>query len=447
MNTTLAKFQQQLAARIGRRFHYGWLALVVTFLVLLAAAGSRATPGVLMLPLEHEFGWSRATISLAISINIALYGLAGPFSAAAMQRFGVRPTVLGALAVLGGGVALTSLMTAPWQMVLLWGVVVGSSTGVLALTLSATIVGRWFVQHRGLAMGILTASTATGQLVFLPMLAAIAEHHGWRPVVLVVAAALFLVWPLVMFLLPEHPAQLTLRPIGAADSTPIVAPAASGNPIVTAFSTLSQAARHRDFWLLFFSFFICGASTNGYIGTHFIAMCADHGFSEVHGASILASMGVLDLFGTTLSGWLSDRFNSRVLLFWYYGLRGLSLIYLPYAFGFDFFGLPVFALFYGLDWIATVPPTVRLANDVFGPRAAPVVFGWVVAGHQLGAATAVLGAGLMRASLGNYTLASMISGGLCLIASFLVLRIHRGAPVNLTLPGSAVPSAAGTSGR
>ncbi len=426
MHFTLAAVRQRLALRVAPRFHYGWLTLAVTFLVLLAAAGTRATPGVLMLPLEHQFGWSRATISLAISVNIALYGLTGPFSAAAMQRFGVRPTVLGALAVLAGGVALSSLMQAPWQMVLVWGILVGSSTGVLAMTLSATIVSRWFVQHRGLAMGILTASTATGQLVFLPMLAALAEHFGWRMVVWVVAAAALLAWPLVLFLMPESPAQLGIRPIGADPETPIAAPISSGNPIKIAFSTLYQAAGHRDFWLLFFSFFICGASTNGYIGTHFIAMCADHGMSEVRGASMLAAMGVLDLFGTTFSGWLSDRFNSRFLLFWYYGLRGLSLIYLPYAFGIDFFGLPVFALFYGLDWIATVPPTVRLTNDVFGPKAAPIVFGWVVAGHQLGAATAVLGAGMLRASLGNYTLSSMISGGLCVIAAIFVLRIHRG---------------------
>ena len=426
MNSALTVWRQRLALRVGPHFHYGWLTLAVTFLVLLAAAGTRATPGVLMLPLEHQFGWSRSTISLAISINIALYGLTGPFSAAAMQRFGVRPTVLGALAALAAGVALSALMQSPTQMILIWGVLVGSSTGVLAMTLSATIVGRWFVKHRGLAMGILTASTATGQLVFLPMLAAVVEHFGWRMVVLIVAGAALLIWPLVLFLMPESPAQMQLRPIGAHPDAPLTDPAPSGNPITIAFSTLFQAARRRDFWLLFFSFFICGASTNGYIGTHFIAMCADHGMTEVHGASMLAAMGVLDLFGTTLSGWLSDRFNSRVLLFWYYGLRGLSLIYLPYAFGFDFFGLPVFALFYGLDWIATVPPTVRLANDVFGAKAAPVVFGWIVAGHQLGAATAVLGAGMMRPSLGNYTLASMISGGLCLIAAVIVLRIHRG---------------------
>ncbi|WDD96192.1 MFS transporter [Burkholderia sp. FERM BP-3421] len=416
------------ATRIGGRFHYGWLAAAVVFLVLLAAAGTRATPSVLMVPLERELGWSRATISLAISVNIALYGLTGPFAAAAMQRFGVRPTILSALTVMGAGVALSSLMTATWQMVLIWGVMVGGATGVAALTLSATFVTRWFSARRGLVMGLLTASSATGQLVFLPMLAAVAQRHGWRPVVLVVALAVALVVPLVAFLLPERPADLRLRPYGEPADAPVVPEGPKQNPLAVAFGTLFSAARTRDFWLLFFSFFICGASTNGYVGTHLIAMCSDYGMSEVQGASLLAAMGVFDLVGTTLSGWLSDRYDSRVLLFWYYGLRGLSLIYLPHAFGIDFFGLPLFAVFYGLDWIATVPPTVRLATDVYGKAAAPVVFGWIVAGHQLGAAFAALGAGLLRASLGTYTLASMISGGLCIVGAVIVLRIKRGAP-------------------
>jgi predicted MFS family arabinose efflux permease len=421
---------------IGGRFHYGWLVAAVVFMVLLASAGTRATPSVMMVPLEHEFGWSRTTISLAISVNIALYGLAGPFAAAAMQRFGVRPTLLSALGMMAGGVALSSLMTVPWQMVLIWGVMVGGATGVAALTLSATIVNRWFTERRGLVMGMLTASSATGQLVFLPMLAAIAEHHGWRPVVLIVALVAAVVLPLVAFLLPERPADLSLRPYGEAADAPRVAAAAAQNPLALAFGTLLSASKTRDFWLLFFSFFICGASTNGYVGTHLIAMCGDYGMTQVQGASLLAAMGIFDLFGTTLSGWLSDRFNSRVLLFWYYGLRGLSLIYLPHAFGIDFFGLPLFAVFYGLDWIATVPPTVRLANDVYGKDAAPVVFGWVVAGHQLGAAFAAFGAGLLRASLGTYTVASMISGGLCVVAALLVLRINRSEAVR----GVAAPS-------
>jgi predicted MFS family arabinose efflux permease len=397
----------------------------VVFFVLLAAAGTRATPSVMMLPLERQFGWSRSTISLAISINLALYGLAGPFAAAAMQRFGVRPTLLAALATLAAGVGLSSMMTAPWQMVLVWGVMVGSATGVAALTLSATVVNRWFTTHRGLAMGILTASSATGQLVFLPFLAAISEHYGWRPVVIVVAVAAAVVLPLVALLLPERPADLALRPLGETVEHPPVSPTAGKNPIKVAFGTLASASKTRDFWLLFFSFFVCGASTNGYVGTHLIAMCADYGMTQVQGATLLAAMGIFDLFGTTLSGWLSDRFNSRILLFWYYGLRGLSLIYLPYAFGIDFFGLPVFAVFYGLDWIATVPPTVRLANDVYGRESAPIVFGWVVAGHQLGAAFAALGAGMLRSSLGSYTVATMISGGLCIVAAVMVLRINR----------------------
>ncbi|MCX4165824.1 MULTISPECIES: MFS transporter [Paraburkholderia] len=413
------------ARRIGGRFHYGWLTVAVVFLVLLAAAGTRATPSVMMVPLEHQFGWSRATISLAISVNIALYGLMGPFAAAAMQRFGIRPTVLVALSTMAAGVALSSLMTAPWQMILIWGVMVGGATGVAALSLSATVVNRWFTTHRGLVMGILTASSATGQLVFLPLLASIAEHHGWRQVVWVVAGAAAVVLPLVAFLLPERPDSVSQRPYGEAPGAVVATRIETKNPLQIAFGTLASASKTRDFWLLFFSFFICGASTNGYIGTHLIAMCGDYGMTEVQGASLLAAMGIFDLFGTTLSGWLSDRFNSRVLLFWYYGLRGLSLMYLPHAFGIDFYGLPIFALFYGLDWIATVPPTVRLATDVYGKEAAPVVFGWIVAGHQLGAAFAALGAGMLRSSLGTYTVASMISGGLCLVASVLVLRINR----------------------
>ncbi len=415
-----------IAALARGRFHYGWVAAGVVFLILLASAGTRATPSVLMVPLEHELGWSRAAISLAISINIALYGLAGPFAAAAMQRFGVRPTILVALVTMGAGVALSSMMTQTWQMMLVWGLMVGSATGVAALTLSATFVNRWFVKRRGLVMGMLTASSATGQLVFLPMLAAIAQTHGWRPVVLVVALALAIVIPLVIFLLPERPADAQLRPYGEPEDAPRAADGARQNPLAVAFETLFAAARKRDFWLLFFSFFICGASTNGYIGSHLIAMCSDYGMTEVQGASLLATMGVFDLIGTTASGWLSDRYDSRNLLFWYYGLRGLSLIYLPHAFGIDFFGLPLFAVFYGLDWIATVPPTVRLATDIWGKDKAPIVFGWIVAGHQLGAAFATLGAGLLRASLGTYTLASMISGGLCLVGALIVLRVKRG---------------------
>ena len=418
---------QTLANWARSRFHYGWIAIGVTFLVMLITAGTRATPSVMMVPLEHEFGWSRATVSLALSVNLALFGLMGPFAAAAMLRFGLRRTVMSALTILAVFVGLSSMMQSTWQMQLIWGLIVGCATGATSMTLGASVVNRWFVERRGLAMGILTASSATGQLVFLPLLAAITEHQGWRPVVLVVAVAAAVVLPLVAWLLPERPASVGLRPLGEPADAPVTPPSTQ-NPIAIAFGALAKASKSRDFWLLFFSFFVCGASTNGYIGTHFIAMCGDYGLTPVRGASILAAMGIFDLFGTTLSGWLSDRFNARVLLFWYYGLRGLALIYLPYAFGIDFFGLPVFAMFYGLDWVATVPPTVRLTTDRFGSREAPIVFGWIVAGHQLGAAFAALGAGLLRNSLGSYTIATMISGGLCIVSALVVLRINRRQP-------------------
>lgn len=411
--------------RLNGRFHYAWIAIAVTFLIMLITAGTRSTPSVMMMALETDFGWDRATISLALSINLALFGLMGPFAAAAMERFGLRRTVLTALSILGLAVGASALMRSSFEMTLLWGFIVGCATGATAMTLGATIVSRWFKERRGLAMGILTASAATGQLIFLPLLAAIVEQHGWRPVVLTVAAGIAVVLALAFLLLPERPAELGLPLYGEPVDAPPTPREPHRSPIRMAFGALAKAVKVWDFWLLFFSFFVCGASTNGYIGTHFIAMCGDYGLDPLKGASILAAMGVLDLFGTTFSGWLSDRFNNRVLLFWYYGLRGLALIYLPWAFGLSYFGLPIFALFYGLDWVATVPPTVRLTTDAFGPHEAPIVFGWIVAGHQLGAAFAALLGGLLRNSLGTYTVATMISGGLCLVAALLVLRINR----------------------
>ena len=414
-----------IASWTKHRFHYAWMVIAVTFLIMLVTAGIRATPSVMMVPLEQGFGWSRTTISMALAINLALFGLMGPFAAAAMQRFGTRRTVLAALTVLAIAVALSGRMHAAWQMVLIWGVLVGSATGATSTTLGAVVVNRWFSQHRGLAMGILTASSATGQLAFLPLMAWVAEHRGWQTLVLLVALAAAIVLPIVALLLPEKPSAIGLRRLGEADDAAADAAQSNANPIIIAFTALKKASTFGDFWLLFFTFFICGASTNGYIGTHFIAMCGDYGLSEVRGAGMLAVMGVCDLVGTTLSGWLSDRFNNRVLLFWYYGLRGMALMFLPFAFGFQYPGLALFGLFYGLDWVATVPPTVRITSDVFGSRDAPVVFGWVVAGHQLGAAFAALGAGVLRSSLGTYTAATMISGGLCVIGALLILRVNR----------------------
>lgn len=416
--------------RLAPRIHYGWVMIAVTFLILLAGAGIRATPGVMIQPLEQTFGWSTAQISAAISLNLVLYGLIGPFAAALMQTIGVRRVAMIALVLLASGALLSLGMRSPTQLVLTWGLLVGTGSGMAALTLGATIANRWFIAHRGVAMGLMTASSATGQLVFLPLMAALVTAYGWKAAAITSGLGAVIVLPLAFFFLRETPASIGLAPVGghlpAGGAVPPAAPVV-GNPFANAINALREGVRSKAFWLLFASFFICGASTNGFIGTHFISMCADHGISAVHGASLLAAMGMFDLVGTTASGWLSDRFDNRRLLFWYYGLRGLSLLFLPYAFGFDFYGLPVFAVFYGLDWIATVPPTVRLATDAFGRDKAPIIFGWIVAGHQLGAAFATLGAGMMRATLGNYQMATMMSGALCVIGAVLVLRIRKRA--------------------
>ncbi|RKH35940.1 MFS transporter [Corallococcus praedator] len=407
------------------RLHYAWVVAATIFVVLLCAAGVRATPSVFIVPLEREFGWSRALVSSAVSVNLVLYGLVGPFAAALMQKFGIRRTTLVSLCIIAVGVALTNFIHAPWQLVLFWGVLVGLGTGTTAMVLGATVVQRWFVTRRGLVMGLLTASTATGQLVFLPLLAMLVEHHGWRAVSFTVAGVVAVIIPLVALFVRDRPEDLGLKPFGAApDAEP--AKVSTVNPLANALGALGRASRHRDFWLLAGSFFICGATTNGLVGTHLIPACMDHGIPEVRAAGLLALMGIFDLVGTTASGWMSDRFDNRWLLFWYYGLRGIALLYLPSAFEMSLFGLPLFAVFYGLDWIATVPPTVRLTTQTVGAEDGPIAFGWVVAAHQIGAGLGALGAGVIRTSLETYTPAWVVAGVICLGAALVVLRIGRG---------------------
>jgi MFS family permease len=404
------------------RIHPAWRVGGATFLVLLVAAAIRATASVLIVPFEREFGWSRATISAAISVNLLLYGLMGPFCAAIAGRIGVRRTMAIAMSILAAALLLATAIAAPWHLVVLWGFLVGTGTGMVALVLGAVVVTRWFSKRRGLVMGALTASTATGQLIFLPLLARVAETDGWRWAVRIVALAAVAAVVVAVLLVRESPAELGVTPYGATEQP---APARrDGNPAQVAVRTLFRAARKEDFWLLAGTFFICGASTNGLVGTHLIPACVDHGIPEVRAAGLLATMGLFDLVGTTLSGWLTDRWDSRKLLFAYYGLRGLSLIFLPQALTAGS-GLLVFAVFYGLDWIATVPPTLRLATEAFGKEDGPVVFGWVVAAHQVGAGVAALGAGLIRTVLGDYQVAFLISGTLCLVAALLSLGVGR----------------------
>jgi len=411
------------------RPHYAWLIVAVTFLTLLTTAGIRSTPGILIVPLEHEFGWSRASISVAVSVNLLLYGLMGPFAAAFFDKIGVRRTMAIALTLLAMGVSATTFMTRPWHMVLIWGVVVGCGAGMTAYSLSATVVTRWFSKSQGTVMGVLTASSATGQLLFLPILATLAQNHGWRVAALTTAGAALVVLPLVLFFMRNYPESVGLRPFGASpDAVRQRAPLDDRpkiSPFQVAVSGLQRGVHSTDFWLLAGSFFICGASTNGLIGTHLIPACVDHGIPEVRAAGMLALMGVLDLFGTTLSGWLSDRYNSRYLLCCYYGLRGLSLMGLPFALGGPEWGLSAFAVFYGLDWIATVPPTVRLTAEAFGRENVGVMFGWIFASHQVGAALAATFAGVVRTYLGDYMVAFLLSGTICLLAAGLVLRINK----------------------
>ncbi|HEY8193688.1 MAG TPA: MFS transporter [Hyphomicrobium sp.] len=415
-----------LAAPLARRnIHYGWVVAAVTFLTMLVTAGAVGAPGVFIVPLEHEFGWNASEISSALAVRFVLYGLMGPFTAVLMNRFGVRRIVLAALVIIASTLLASLAMTQVWQLVLLWGIGVGIGTGLTAMVLAATVATRWFSERRGLVVGMLSASTATGQLIFLPLLAKLTALYGWRLSLCFVCAMLTLAAVLVLLLMRNRPSDMGLAPYGATEIVPPPTETGGlGALLLSPILVLKDAAQNSAFWVLFATFFICGLSTNGLIQTHFIALCGDFGLAPVKAAGVLAMMGVFDFFGTIGSGWLSDRFDNRWLLFWYYGLRGLSLIYLPFT-DFTFYGLSVFAMFYGLDWIATVPPTVKLTSRYFGAERTNVVFGWIFAGHQLGAATAAYGAGLTRTLYATYLPAFFAAGVVCLVAALIVLLLGK----------------------
>jgi sugar phosphate permease len=415
-------FAASLSRRLSERgIHYGWVVVAVTFIVALTTAGAMGLPGALMRPLQREYGWSEADISSALALRILLFGLMAPFAAALIERYGLRRVILSAIAMIMIGLIATMFMTKLWHLVALWGVVVGLGTGLTALVMAAIVSTRWFAERRGLVVGILSASSATGQLVFLPLAAEIEAHWGWRAALFPTLAGLVIAAAAVALLMVDRPADLGLPPFGSKTLAPPSPPAPAFS---TPFRVLGEVAPNPAFWILAGTFFICGLSTNGLIQTHFIAFCGDFGIASVTAASMLAVMGLFDFVGTIGSGWLSDKFDNRALLFMYYGLRGLSLLYLPGS-SFSFGSLSLFAVFYGLDWIATVPPTVRLTAQTFGAQRAGVAFGWIFASHMLGASVAALGGGVARSVLGAYSPAFYVAGAACIVAALSVWLIGR----------------------
>ncbi|HEU4660815.1 MAG TPA: MFS transporter [Pseudolabrys sp.] len=402
----------------GARMHYGWIIAGVTFLVLLVGGGLRGSSGILVVPLQNDFQWSVATISCALAVNITMYGLVGPFAGAMMER-GLRRCITTALLAVIAALVLTFRMSQAWQLVVLWGVV-GAGCGVLANVLAATVATRWFEAKRGLVVGILTSASSAGQLIFLPLLTGIAVSLGWRWMVLAAAAVTAGLVPIVLLLMRGRPEELGLRPYGQEGTVEDEAKPATAHE--SAFPVLLGAIRRADFWLIAGSLFICGASTNGLVGTHLIAVCVDRGLGQMQGANLLATMAVFNFVGATASGWLTDRIDSRYLLGTYYALRALSLLYLPFAFD-SFYGLSIVSVFYGLDWTATIPPTIRITADRFGTAQAGIMIGWLMAVHQLGGAAAALGAGILRFDLGSYVQTFLMSGALCLGATGMVLLI------------------------
>ena len=414
---------------LGGRVYYGWIVVGVTFLTLLVSAGVRSAPGVLIHPLEVEPGWSRAAISFAVSVGLVLFGFAAPLGGQLMARFGPRKLMLVGLTVSGASALLSAGMTNLVQFNLLWGVLSGIGTGLAAAVLGATVANRWFTTRRGLVLGLFGAATSAGQMIFTPLLIGLVERLGWRGSVVVLGVIALVALTPVFLLMRDSPADLGLQPYGG--TAPGGASAALGMG-----QTMARAVRVPEFWLLAGSFAICGASSTGIVGVHFIPHSIDHAIPQGTAAGILAIIGGMNFVGSLGSGYLTDRIDPRKLLACYYIFRGLSLFLLPFVTSFS--GLVLFAVFFGLDYIATVPPTAALAADIFGRRNVGVVFGWIFCAHQVGAAAAAYGGGLLRVALGDYTVAFLSAGALAIIGGLLALRIGRDAtgdpPLSATAP-------------
>jgi MFS family permease len=406
--------------------HYGWIVVWVTFFAVLIAAGIRSITGVMIIPLEQEFEWSRSAISFAFAINLTLYGFSGPFIAAGFERLGIRKTMMYAMLLLVFGMIVSIFMSEIWHLHITWGIIIGLASGVFLTVLSATVANNWFEERRGFVLGILMASTAAGQMIFLPLLSFLTEEYSWRIGLYIFVGLALIMLPIIAIWMKDKPADKGLLPFGAKESDPKPIRTNQKNPISSAFEVLWIGVRSVPFWLLSISFFICGLSTAGLIGTHFIPASTHHGIPEVHAASLIAFMGVFNIIGTMFAGWLSDRFDNRWLLFWFYGLRGLSLLALPYAFEMKSYAmLIIFAIFYGLDWIATVPPTVRLASDYFGRERGAIIYGWVFAAHQVGSGTAAFLGGYFYEIFHSYTITFISAGVLCIVATLFVLSVKK----------------------
>ena len=416
-------FASHLAAWLTRRgIHYGWFMVAITFLTTICSSAAISLAGILVLPLIQEFGWGRADIAAVMALMLLLFAGTAPFAGAIMLRYGLCRTVATAVAMTLLGLWLTARMATLWQFSIGFGALLGIAAGVLALALPASIANRWFTERRGLAMGILTAAFAAGQLTFMPTNAWLATQYGWRMALLPVAIGCALCLVLYVLFGRDWPADVEIAPYGESH---VQRPAlgSAGNAVALSFSVLREAVATRVFWVLAGTFFICGVSTTGIISQHFIPFCADNGIAAVAAASYLAMMGIFNFLGTITSGWLSDRFDNRILLAWYYGLRGLSLIWLPFS-SFDIYALSIWAVFFGLDFVATVPPTVKLSAQHFGATKAPIVVGWVFAAHQLGGAIAAFAAGVTRATWASYMPAFLVIGVICLLATLAMFAVR-----------------------
>ena len=417
------------------RFFYGWVVVATTFTASLMAAGIRAAPQTFVRPLEADFGWSRGAINAAISINLVLYGAIGPFAGRFQDRRGPRLVMLVALVLLAVGAGATAFINELWQFLLVWGLIVGTGAGGISSVLAASVAHRWFVRHRGVVLGLLNAAGSTGQLIFIPVVLGMIVAWGWRTAAMTLSGVAVVAFLLVLWLMRNDPAEVGDEALGESEAAAAAAAKPGGVAPVTT-TAVRDAIRTRTFWLLAGGYAICGGTSNGLIGANMIPHALDIGITPQVASLTVGIMAGLNFVGTMGAGWLCDRMDPRKVLAWIYGLRAVSLFILPSVTGPA--GMFVFAVIYGLDWFATVPPVVAIAGNTFGKNSVGSIYGWIFLSHQIGGFAMANGGGLLYDYVGNYEMAFFAGGWMGLMAAAFGLSIRK----NRTIPPLG-PSPAG----
>jgi MFS family permease len=417
--------------------HYAWIILGLAFLALLSAQGVRLSFGAFIAPWENEFSTNRGIISLVAFISYAVFGFSQPIIGRLIDQYGVRTILSYSVLLIGISTILTFFATTPWQLMIIYGFIASIGFGGASNVAGSVAITNWFVEKRGFAVGLMSAGTAGGQLLLVPLSLFLINELGWKLTVVVLGLFLVIVvFPLLLIFLRTHPSEKNSTPLGAKESIPL---ADSENKKEVNTVSIITLLKKKEFLFLLLPFFVCGVTTSGLIDTHLIPFAQYCGISTTVTGTAVSLLAAFNITGTIFSGYLADRFSCRIMLTFLYGSRALTIVFLllligePIMMGFflsESYLLVIFAISFGIVDFATVAPTVKLATEYFRGLSVGVIFGWLFLSHQLGAAIGAYLPGVLFDITGNYTSSFIYSLLLLIGASCLCFMLPKTSDIN-----------------